>query len=499
MVRFFRNALRLIRIVRVLAWHNALFPIEHIERVRPLLRLVQPFVRRNAPGRPGERLAAALQDLGPTFIKLGQSLAVRSDLMGEPIAQDLSKLQDRLPPFDAEIAHETISQELGRPLKELFRLFNDKPVAAASIAQVHKAELPDGQCVAVKILRPGIETAIERDLDLLLWIAEVTEWVQPQLRRYKPVENVNILIGSTRRELDLRLEAAAACELSANCRDDYGFCVPQIIWELTAQRVVTFAWVEGLSVKEPDRLRKAGLDPDVIMEHAARVFFNQVFRDGFFHADMHPGNMMVDQNGTIIALDFGIMGRLDMPTRRYLARILIGFLQADYQRVADVFFDAGFLPGNADRQTFAQACRAIGEPILGRPLVEISIGRLLGQVLAVAEQFDMRTRPELLLLQKTIVVAEGVGRVLNPNLNMWQLAEPLVGDWIRKHLGPQAEIRQALIDGASAVRKLPALVDRADELVSQLSQPRYRSQQRRHYLAWLLAVFVGFLLGAVLF
>ena len=485
MLRDLRNGVRVIATARCLARHDALFPLALLPLPRPVLRLAELAANRRAPGRPGERLGRALQELGPAFIKLGQSLAVRGDLLGDAIARDLSDLQDRLPSFPAATARAVVEAELERPVAELFRSFDGRPAAAASIAQVHFAVTAEGEEVAVKILRPGIERAIERDLDLLLWLAEWAERVRPGLRRYRPVASVRLLASTTRRELDLRLEAAAAAEFALSCAQDAGFKVPRVDWRRTARRVVTFERVTGLAADEPEALRAHGHDPDRIMAQAAAVFFNQVFRDGFFHADMHPGNMLIDAEGAIVALDFGIMGRLDLETRRHLAEILVGFLDRDYPRVAEVFFRAGYVPAHQDPQAFQQACRAIGEPILGLPLAEISLGKLLGQLLTVAEQFEMEQQPQLVLLQKTMAVAEGVGRVLNPNLNIWQLAQPLVEAWIWENLGPRARARRTVRDGLDMLRRLPPLVARAERVMLLLEdQARRQPRALRRDAAW---------------
>ena len=497
MLRSIRNGWRLLTIARTLARHNALFPLELVPQAAPFLRLMAPLCNRAAEGRPGQRLARALEELGPCFIKLGQSLATRADLLGERIARDLSGLQDQLPSFSAREARETIERELEQPMAELFRQFEDEPVAAASIAQVHLAESTEGEPVAVKVLRPGIEQAIEKDLDLLKWTATLIERTQPHLRRYRPIEAVAILTTSTRREMDLRLEAAAAAELAENCVDDPGFRVPKVDWQRTARRVATFERVDGLPIDEPEELVAAGHQPDEILEKAAAVFFNQVFRDGFFHGDMHPGNMLIDARGDIVALDFGIMGRLDLDSRRHLARMLVGFLRRDYSGVADVFFDAGFVPRAQDKLAFTQACRAIGEPILDRPLAEISFGRVLGQILAVAEQFDMRAQPQLLILQKTMVVAEGVGRRLNPDVNMWQLAQPLVEDWIIEHLGPKAKISRAIDDGLSAMARLPRILDSLEQTLERRAEDM--DEAGNPLISWgiVAALVVGIVIGLI--
>jgi ubiquinone biosynthesis protein len=496
MRRALRHLWRIASILRSLARHNALFVLELIPQAKPFLSLIDRFVDHSAPGRPGQRLARALQEQGPAFIKLGQSLATRADLLGESSARDLSMLQDRLPPFPASRARATIEAELERPLDELFSDLDDVPVAAASIAQVHFASTTDGRPVAVKVLRPGIEAAFERDLDFLLWLAEVAIWIHPPLKRFRPVEAVEIFARSTRREMDLRLEAAAAVEFRENCRNDEGFRVPSIDWHRTARRVVTFERVEGLPLADREVLLAAGLDPDAILETAAVVFFNQVFRDGFFHADMHPGNMLVDsRTGDIVALDFGIMGRLDLPTRKHLAEVLVGFLTRDYTRVARVFFRAGFVPSGQDEAAFTQACRAIGEPILDLPLSQISFGRLLGQLLHMAEDFAMETQPQLLLLQKTMVVAEGVGRALNPSINMWQTAQPLVEAWIRAHLGPEAVLREMAEEAVATIGRLPRLVARLDEAFRD-AESATRAHDRHPVRRYSLAAFaLGLLVG----
>jgi len=468
MLAHLRHGTRLLHIALVLARHDALFPLEAVPQLRPLVRLARPLARRGDGLRPGERLTAALEAAGPSFIKLGQSLSTRADLFGEEVVEDLARLQDRLPPFPGEQARRIVERELGRPLAELFADFDPQPVAAASIAQVHRARTPDGRDVAVKVLRPGIERAMEEDIAFFLWLARTAVRLHPPLSRLRPVEAVEIFAATTRRELDLRLEAAAAAEFAENNRDEEGFRVPAVDWERTARRVLTLEWVEGLSIVDRAGLVEAGFDPHVLMERAARVLFNQIFRDGFFHADMHPGNMLVDHHGNIVALDFGIMGRLDFETRVQLARMLTAFLTGDYATVADVFYEAGFVRNERNRDAFTQACRAIGEPIRGRPLGEISFGRLLGEVLSIAHEFEMETQPHLLLLQKTMVMAEGVGRALDPSVNLWTLTEPMVVAWMRENLGPERELQRALGDAAHAARRLPLLIARGERLLARL-------------------------------
>lgn len=490
-----RHVGRLLKIGATLARHDALFVFDLVPQVEPLVRLASPLVNRKAQGRPGERLAQALQEMGPAFIKLGQSLATRADLVGEAIARDLTLLQDRLPSFPPDEARATIEGELGQPIEVLFASFIDEPVAAASIAQVHRAVTTEGDPVAVKILRPGIEAKIERDLDFFNWIAGWAEMLHPPLRRLKAVETVAMFARATRAEMDLRLEASAASEFAENNADDEDFVVPAVDWQRTGRRVVTFEWVDGLRPDDTEGLSAAGLDRTAILETASRVFFNQVFRDGFFHADMHPGNMRIDPNtGQIIALDFGVMGRIDLSMRRDLALVLLGFLTRDYERVTEVFFRAGYVPPNQDRAAFTQALRAVGEPILGLPLEKISFAKLLGQLLATATTFEMTTEPQLLLLQKTMVVAEGVGRALNPSVNMWQVAQPLVEEWMRRHLGPAATVRRNVEEWADLVSRIPSLV-RSLETDMRETRVLIHDLNPRHHFYWFVAALVAFLIG----
>jgi ubiquinone biosynthesis protein len=468
-----RNLVRLVQIGLILARHDALFLFERVTFLPAFLSLLRLLRRRDpvsSNARPGQRLAAALQALGPSFIKLGQLLSTRADLLGEQFAADLSSLQDRLPPFSGVEARAIIEEELGQRLEKFYASFTDEAVAAASIAQVHFAVTAAGEHVAVKVLRPGIAAAFARDLDLFFWLADLAERSQPALRRLKPVEVVRTLADSVRIEMDLRLEAAAASELAENFAGDPEFRVPRVDWLRTSQRVLTLERVGGIRVDDRDALVAAGHDVAAILAKAARAFFNQVFRDGFFHADLHPGNLFVDEDGSIVVVDFGIMGRLDRKTRYYLADMLLGFLSGDYRRVAEVHFTAGYVPASQSVDAFTQACRSVGEPILGRPLHEISLARLLAQLFQVTEQFKMETQPQLLLLQKTMVLAEGVGRHLAPELNMWALAQPLIEDWMRTNRGPEARLADAIAEVSSLLDRLPSLVRNLERAAAQFAE-----------------------------
>lgn len=470
MLRSARNIGRLFRITATLARHDALFPLDML-KVAPTIRWCARIISRKVRDkRPGERLANALQALGPSFIKLGQTLATRPDLLGEEIAADLSTLQDKLPPFPAEQARATVEAELGAKIAERFKVFEDKPVAAASIAQVHFAQTTEGEAVAVKILRPAIEDAFRRDLDLFYWVARLVERARPELRRLKPVEAVDTFAETVRLEMDLRYEAAAASELAENFSGDPTFRIPKVDWPRTAKRVLTTERVGGIPVDQRDALIAAGHDPRTILRHAAEIFFKQTFRDGFFHADQHPGNAFIDTSGTIVAVDFGIMGRIDRKTRNYLADMLLGFLRADYRQVAEVHFRAGFVPPHKSRDAFTQAIRAIAEPILGKPLNEISLAKLLGLMFQVTQEFEMETQPQLLLLQKTMLVTEGVGRKLDPTINMWELALPLIEQWMREHRGPAARVRETAETVAEMAERLPVILRGLERAASDFGE-----------------------------
>ena len=420
--------------------------------------------------RPGQRLAAAFEELGPSFIKLGQLLSTRADLLGEELTVDLASLQDRLPPFSGNDARALIEAEFGCPLNTLFATFDETAIAAASIAQVHFARTGEGAEVAVKVLRPRIAEAFARDLDLFLWLAGLGERLQPALRRLKPVEVVQTLAEVVNFEMDLRLEAAAATELGENFAGDPNFRVPRVDWLRTGRTVLTLEWIKGTRIDDRVALLAAGHRIEDLLTKAATAFFNQVFRDGFFHADLHPGNMFVDPDGAIVVVDFGIMGRLDRATRFYLADMLLGFLSGDYRRVAEVHFAAGYVPQRRSVDAFTQACRSIGEPILGKPLQEISVARLLAQLFEITEQFEMETQPQLLLLQKTMVVIEGVGRRLDPEINIWALGRPLIETWMRDNRGPEARLREGLEMLVELAERVPRLIRSLERLVSDWSR-----------------------------
>lgn len=428
----------------------------------------------------GKRLIETLSSLGPIYIKFGQTLSTRPDLVGTQIADYLRLLQDKLPPFDSKVARRMVTslrgdiyvdEAISASKKKIatqsstarndaplpFLHFNDTPIAAASISQVHKAQLTTGEYVAVKILRPNIHKKYNRDIRLLYFLAKIASKFS-KAKRLKPLKVVDKFHETMKFELDLRLEAAAASELADNMRKDHNVIIPKIYWDLTSENILTTQWLEGTSIYDTPLLKEMGLEPAKIAQNFAVMFFNQAYRDGFFHADLHPGNILVDKLGKLILLDFGIMGRLKEKDRLAVAESLFGFLNRDYKLVAKVHLKAGYVPINTDLDLFTQSCRAVTEPVVGAPTKNISVGKLLAHLFKITEDFGMEVQPDLLLLQKTLIMVEGIGRQLDENVNMWQLAEPWIKKWAIKNLSPEAKILRLV------KHHLEKLYDKVDEL-----------------------------------
>jgi len=470
MLRTLRNLFRLLAIARTLARHDALFIINAHPVGNAVVNVASLIwrQRQKSSRRPGKRLAQALTELGPSFIKLGQALSTRPDLLGDTLTADLSQLQDRLPAFPFSEVKTSIEKDFERPIEKVFSSIDKQAIAAASIAQVHFAVTTEGQEVAIKVLRPKIKEAFAKDLDLFYWLAELVNLTQPKIRRLRPLDVVRKLEETMLTELDLRFEAAAAEELAENFSDDPDFVVPAVDWQRTTEHVLTLERMSGHRIDTAKDLAEMGLDPTLIVKLAAEIFFKMVFRDGFFHADMHPGNLFITSEGKIIAMDFGIMGRVDRTTRKILGEMLLGFVTRDYNKVAEVHIRAGYVPTHKSIEAFAQACRSIAEPILGKPMNEISLARLLGQLFQITEKFEMETQPQLLLLQKSMLLTEGVGRKLAPDVNMWELARPMIENWMRSELGPEARVRDLLSDAAASLEKLPHMVDKLGSAAEQI-------------------------------
>jgi ubiquinone biosynthesis protein len=433
-----------------------------------IARLVE---RRGA--KSSARLSRALERLGPAYLKLGQFLATRPDVVGVAMARDLESLQDRLPPFAQTEAEAVVAASLERPITQAFASLGP-PVAAASIAQVHRGEvLRNGErhAVAVKVLRPNVSSRFRRDLSDFFFVAHKAEAYSSEARRLRLVEVINTMSRSVAMEMDLRLEAAALSEMAENTAGDPDFRVPAVDWDRTTHNVLTMEWIDGIPLSDHARLAQAEVDLPDLGRKVIQSFLRHALRDGFFHADMHPGNLFLDRQGRLVAVDFGIMGRLGLKERRFLAEILLGFITRDYRRVAEVHFEAGYVPSHHSVENFAQAIRAIGEPIHNRTAEEISMARLLTLLLEVTGLFDMQTRPELILLQKTMVVVEGVARSFDPRLDIWKTADPVVREWIERNLGPVGRIQGAAAGVgvvAHLLSKLPEIANRAVTVLEQM-------------------------------
>ncbi len=479
------NIIRLIRTGATLVRTGAMNVVLDAFDAPAPLRMVAytlgwPFQWLGYKGDPSMPPATrAITALGPAYIKFGQVLSTRPDVVGEDMARQLRVLQDKLPPFSRDLAMAEVAKELGRPVSEIFDDFSD-PIAAASIAQVHRARIAaTGQDVAVKVLRPGIERAFRKDVDAFYFAARIAELFAPGAKRLRPMDVIRHFDGVVRGELDLRLESAAASEFADNTKGDAGFQLPPVLWDYSARRVMTLGWADGLPIGDNDALDAAGHDRRALGERVLSLFLNHALRDGYFHADMHQGNMKVAANGDIIAYDFGIMGHIDLYTRRVYAEILYGFIKRDYKRVAEVHFEAGYVPASQDVDEFARALRAVGEPIFGMDATHISMGRLLNYLFEVTERFGMETRTELILLQRTMVVVEGVARSLDPRINIWDVAKPVVEDYIKSSIGPRAiasDLGKAALVLARFGPRLPTLVERA--LIAQAQEPQTEANRR---------------------
>ncbi len=444
----------------------AALPVE----ARPVLWLTRLVARRDGGV---ERLAPAIARLGPSYVKLGQSLATRPDVVGAAVARELERLQDRMEPFPRAVAVGVIEKAFGRPIGEMFSQLSE-PVAAASVAQVQRATVVEGgvaRPVAVKVLRPGIERRFHRDLSDMFFAARLAERLSAEARRLNPVGVVDTLARSVKIEMDFRLEAAAASEFAENTHGDDDFLAPKVDWNLCAREVMTLEWIDGVPLSDMEALRRSGADLPNLGRILIQSFLRHAVRDGFFHADMHPGNLFLTPEGRLAAVDFGIMGRLGLKERRFLAEILYGFITRDYRRVAEVHFEAGYVPAHYRVADFAQAIRAVGEPIHSRRADEISMAKLLTLLFEITALFDMRTRIELVMLQKTMVVVEGVARSLDPRLDMWSTADPVVRSWIEDNLGPRGKVADAgrgLAALAQLAAQTPDMLARAGRIAEKL-------------------------------
>ena len=518
-----RKIFILFRIARRLAKSDAVEIVSKIHQppliIKILLKIFAfSFYKQKDPlnnKSDEDKLCESIQGMGTTFIKLGQFLATRPDIIGEEVSKKLEKLQDRLPPFKMSEAKNILKESLG--LDNYNSILNlSEPVAAASIAQVHKAQINENgtvKDVAIKILRPEIKKVFNEEIDALMLLAYIIQSTVTKTKRLKLVEVVFLLKEITNHEMDLRFEAAAANEFAENTKNDSGFFVPKIYWNYTSEKVLTLDWVDGVSIRERDLINERNIDVKNIASNIIQHFLRHAVRDGFFHADMHQGNLFINESGQIVPIDFGIMGRIDKLNRRYLAEILFGFIQRDYKKVAEVHLVAGLVPNNVNVDELAQALRSIGEPIFGQSVKDISGGRLLKQLFDITEKFNMPTQPQLLLLQKTMVVVEGVARKLNPETNIWETSRPVLEKWLRETKDPINNFTETLKDSAEVLKKLPELpqmMEKANQALTFLASGQIpqntnsysamknkelemKSFRNQSIIGLLLLVFIGFM------
>jgi ubiquinone biosynthesis protein len=405
---------------------------------------------KKAPDVTGKKFTNLLESLGPIFIKFGQTLSARPDLVGEEVAENLARLQDKLPEFSYKIAKQIIEKEFGGNIQDFYNEFQEKPISAASISQVHKAKTKEGNIVAVKVLRPKINKLFKRDIDLFYLLARLIEMLSKRSKRLRLTEVVATFENTVKLELNLRYEAAAASELKENCVDDPNVHIPYVYWELTGEKILTTEWIDGIPIENTKALINRGFDLEIIAANLAISFFNQAYQDGFFHADLHPGNILIDQQG------------------RFIAEVIRGFLDKDYQKVARLHFAIGFVPQHKSKEEFSQACRAIGEQITGKSVTEVSVGNLLSQLFKMQRSFDMETQPQLLLLHKTILLVEGIGCKLDPGVNMWKLAGPWIEKWAIRNIGIEAKLFNGVQDLYNLIKRNITEESKEEKLIEEI-------------------------------
>lgn len=465
------KALRLLHINWVLLRHglDEIILATHLFRpVRFLLYLTPWYWLRGELAPRAVRIRRLLEDLGPIFVKFGQILSTRRDLLPDDIALELAKLQDEVPPYPGEQARITIERAYGKPITEVFAAFDETPLASASVAQVHAAQLKEGDNVVVKVLRPGIEKIIRRDLGLLYTVAELAERYWSEGRRLRPLEVVEEYERTIFDELDLVREAANASQLRRNFQGSEELYVPAIYWPYVRNNVMVMERIQGIPVDDLPALRERQIDLPMLGERGVEIFFTQVFRDNFFHADMHPGNIFVSDQGRYIAVDFGIMGTLNPSDQRYLAEILLAFFNRDYRRVAELHVESEWVPAETRVDQFESAIRTVSEPIFERPLKEISFGHFLLRLFQTARRFDMQVQPQLVLLQKTLLNIEGLGRQLYPDLDLWSTAKPFLERWVQEQVGAEAFVKQVRKNFPAVSEALPEAPLLLHEMLRQL-------------------------------
>ena len=435
--------------------------------LKPIIKIINFFLYKNNKNKIGHKLVNCLVKLGPGYIKFGQALSTRPDLLGTEICKDLKKLQDNINPFPGFIARNIIEKETKLLINDIFVSFDEVPTASASVAQVHMGILKNGKKVAIKVLRPKIEKLLFNDFIFFYWISKCIEFFIPNLRRLKLSQTVEVFFNVSLNELDLTMEASAADELADNFKTHLNYRVPKIFWDLTSKRMLVLEYIEGIKIDDIPALKKQKHNIEKITEVATEVFFLQIFRDGFFHGDMHPGNIFIDKNGTLVPIDFGIMGRLKNKDRQFLALLLTYLLDKNYKKVVEIHAEANMLGNDVSHEQLAQAIRAISTPILNKPIGEISLAKLLGQILGLSKTYNIEIQSQFALLQKTMLMAEGIARQLRPEINMWEISRPLINRWIHQTDDPFKTLEEWIHKNKIILLKFPEIIDKIDKIISK--------------------------------
>ena len=431
------------------------------------LKFVNLLIYSGNKDEIGKKLLRCLINLGPGYIKFGQALSTRPDLVDKKTCEYLKKLQDDMEPFPSSIAKNIIEKENHDSIDNIFSSFNEKPIANASVAQVHTAILKSGETVAIKILKPNIKEKLFKDFIFFYWVSKCLEIAIPSIKRLKLSKNVEVLSEVSLNELDLTLEASAAEELSENFKDNPNYKVPKIYWEFTSKNILVLEYIQGIRIDDINALKKANHNIKKITEIGTEVFFLQVFRDGFFHGDMHPGNILINPKGVLIPIDFGIMGRLSNKDRQFLALLLTYLLNKNYKKVVEIHSEANMLGKDISHDHLAQAIRAICTPILNKPIGEVSLAKLLGQILGLSKEFNIEVQPQFTLLQKTMLMAEGTTRQINPDINMWDLSAPLIDKWINDTHDPFKILEEWFHKNKLALLKIPEIIVQIEKILTK--------------------------------
>ncbi|MDA1135434.1 MAG: AarF/UbiB family protein [Proteobacteria bacterium] len=464
---FMKSILVFIKLTRA----GALILILNIEiipkKLKFILKILNIFIYKNHNEEIGSKLFKCLVKLGPGYIKFGQALSTRSDLLGMEVTKHLKNLQDNVKPFSSLIAKEIIENETKLLINDIFISFNETPIAAASVAQVHSGILINGEKVAIKILRPKIELILFRDFKFFYWTSKCIEFLIPKTKRLKLSQTVEVFSNISLNEIDLTMEASAADELAENFKNHLNFRVPKIFWNLTSKKILVLEYIEGIKIDDLPALKKYNLDINKITNISAEVFFLQVFRDGFFHGDMHPGNIFIDKKGMLIPIDFGIMGRLNSKDRQFLALLLTYLLDKNFKKVVEIHSEANMLGSDVSHEQLALAIRAISTPILNKPIGDISLAKLLGQILGLSKLYNIEIQSQFSLLQKTMLMAEGTARQLSPETNMWELSRPLIKKWIDETNDPFNILEEWFHKNKLILLKLPEIILKIEKLISK--------------------------------